>query len=217
MPELPELQVMINNLKKELLHSYIDHVAIADRSLKSDIKDAEQQKIIEIMRHGRKILFQLSHDSIIFPLSKKGYFMLTEEKRVEKDTRLILDTDRGKLHIVDKDMKEPILFVDKDETELSPLGVDPLTKQFNLKYLYKKLKSARVPLKFFLTDQTIVAGIGNVYAAKILKESKLSSARRSDTLSKRQIRILFWNIKTILRQAIGLKDHEYASADPLDD
>lgn len=203
MPELPELQIIINQMKEELLHAYVTKVTISDTSLQKDLRDVSGQKIIDILRYGRYIYFQLSRDAFIVEQGPDAYFMLTEpKKRRAQGTRIAFLTEKGALSFVDEHMNGKVLFVKKDKTELPSIGVDPLTKRFNFKFLYAQLMRSNMTLKSFLTDQSIISGIGNMYAKRILHESELPARTKANSLGRVEARKLFWNIKTILRDAI---------------
>lgn len=204
MRELPELQIIVNQLKEALLYAYIDGVDMRDERARVQMDAARGQKVIDILRHGKSIRLQLSRDAILITLDTGAYLMLTPDTPRKNHTALILNTDMGRLYVIGA--KAEVQFVKKDETYIPPLGVDPLTKQFNFRFLYREMKKCSVPIENFLTDQAIIAGIGKTYAQEILEESKLKPTKQANAIDKRQARDLFWNIKNILREAIVQND-----------
>ena len=86
--------------------------------------------------------------------------------------------------------------------ELAHLGIDPFEDQVSWDRLAAVLRSRSVGLKTLLTDQDIIAGIGNIYADEILFGANLRFDRESDTLSTIEIRRLHRTIPEVLTDAI---------------
>ena len=86
--------------------------------------------------------------------------------------------------------------------ELAHLGIDPFEDQVGWDRFAAVLRSRRVALKVVLTDQDILAGIGNIYADEILFASGLMYDRVSESLSTIEIRRLHRTIPEILTEAI---------------
>ena len=78
---------------------------------------------------------------------------------------------------------------------------DPL---LNADYLYSKIHSKKLPIKTVLLDQSIIAGIGNIYDDEILFLSHISPLRRADTITKRECDAIISNTRVVLRDAIKL-------------
>jgi formamidopyrimidine-DNA glycosylase len=102
--------------------------------------------------------------------------------------------------------------------ELAHLGLDPLEDQIGWDRLAAVLRSRTTPLKAVLTDQDIIAGIGNIYADEILFASGLRFDRPSDSLSTIEIRRLHRSTIEILNEAIKhggstLDDEQFVDPD----
>ena len=65
---------------------------------------------------------------------------------------------------------------------LNSLGVDALSTSFKGLYLFSKICKSIVPIKQILLNQTIIAGIGNIYASEILFNAKISPLQRGKDL-----------------------------------
>lgn len=203
MYELPQVQGIVDSLREELMYAYIDTVSVNNGRRLEEIKGAGTQKIIDIMRRGRYILIQLSRDSFLLNLEEDNGLMLIPEKKRVRKTIAVFEMSIGYLYLTGDKREDSLVFVQKDKTEIPPVGVDPLTKQFNFKYLYKELSKSQKSLQAFLTDQTIIAGIGKTYASRILKDSDLKAKAECKTISKARAKTLFWSIKSVLREALG--------------
>lgn len=87
--------------------------------------------------------------------------------------------------------------------ELSEYGPEPFDKTFSLEYLQEKAKSREaLPIKQFLMDPNIVAGIGNIYSDEILYCAKVKPTRKISNLSLAEKKTLYSCILKILREAL---------------
>ena len=86
--------------------------------------------------------------------------------------------------------------------ELSELGVDPVETPMSWIDFGHLLRRKKMKLKAFLTDQTIMAGIGNIYTDEILFDAGLRYDRVTDTLSTQEIRRLYRALVETLHEAI---------------
>ncbi len=82
------------------------------------------------------------------------------------------------------------------------MGVDALSKNFNLEVLKKLFKNKKKTLKSLLLDQKIIAGIGNIYADEICFDAKLNPGRKTNELNDKEVQRLYNSIKGILKLAI---------------
>ncbi len=99
---------------------------------------------------------------------------------------------------------------------LKKLGPEPLEKYFSSKYLGEKLSGKSSTIKTVLMDQSVVCGIGNIYASEILWNSGVSPFRPSYTLKRYEIGKIVRETKNVLNSAIlkggsSLKDFRSTS------
>jgi formamidopyrimidine-DNA glycosylase len=96
------------------------------------------------------------------------------------------------------------------------LGVEPLSDEFNTKYLYELSKKRSCTIKEFIMNQKIVVGVGNIYATEALFLSKIHPAMRTNKLTLLKCERLVINIKSILLKAIkmgGTTIKDYVNAE----
>ena len=86
---------------------------------------------------------------------------------------------------------------------LGSLGPEPFSKEFDTKYLKKVISNRTKSIKAILLDQTIVAGIGNIYADESLFAAGISPFREAQTIKKNELIKLKKSIVTILKKSIG--------------
>ncbi|MBI3929310.1 MAG: bifunctional DNA-formamidopyrimidine glycosylase/DNA-(apurinic or apyrimidinic site) lyase [Armatimonadetes bacterium] len=98
--------------------------------------------------------------------------------------------------------------------QLSRLGPDPLTPDFTLAGFEHRLKRTRRAVKAALLDQSLVAGLGNIYVDEVLFLAGIRPTRTAHLLSRRSVRTLFEAIPEVLR--IGIADGGTTFSDYLD-
>ena len=86
---------------------------------------------------------------------------------------------------------------------LGTLGPEPFSKEFDTKYLKKIISKRTKSIKAILLDQTIVAGIGNIYADESLYSAGISPFREAQTIKKNELIKLKESIVTVLKKSIG--------------
>ena len=86
---------------------------------------------------------------------------------------------------------------------LGSLGPEPFSKDFDTKYLKKVISKRTKSIKAILLDQTIVAGIGNIYADESLYSAGISPFREARTIKKNELIKLKESIVTVLKKSIG--------------
>jgi formamidopyrimidine-DNA glycosylase len=96
------------------------------------------------------------------------------------------------------------------------LGIEPLSRDLNAKYLVQALRGRKAPLKSVLVDQRLIAGIGNIYACEVLFRARLSPRRTAGSLENLHLQKLVSAIRGVLKEAIkagGSTLRDYAGAD----
>ena len=89
-----------------------------------------------------------------------------------------------------------------DLTPLAKLGPEPWDKNFTPQIFHQKLKRSRQPVKVKLLDQSLVAGVGNIYASEALFRAGISPRRAANKISATQAEKLLTAIRGVLQQAI---------------
>jgi len=219
MPELPEVETIIRHLKPRLtgrkildMSSNTPRIFRDHKSFSEVRKQVLNKKIESIERAGKNILLHLSGNTCLaIHLMMTGKLLIDPQEESRHDrfvmelsgpTRLVLNDIRkfGRCRVV------------ADPKALG--GVDALSLNFEtLKYL---LGSRKTPIKVFLLNQSLVAGIGNIYADEILWQAGIHPLRRIDALDNKEIKSLFCAIKKVLMLAIkkgGTSSRDYRKPD----
>lgn len=188
MPELPEVQTIINHLKPQLIHQTILSVEVyyPPIAYHKDLNLLLKDKIIcDIHRRGKYIILVLNKGFCIIHLRMEGKFFIQAIKDDHskhnhasfffKDFRLDYNDTRKFGRI---DYTEGIEDYFKDK-----LGLEPFDENLSSLYLKEKAKGRIIPVKTFILDQAVIAGIGNIYSDEILFDAKISPFKKAKSIS----------------------------------
>ena len=84
------------------------------------------------------------------------------------------------------------------------MGYEPWDSNLNSDYLKDKYKNKKLPIKTVLLDQSIIVGIGNIYADEVLYLSKINPYKKANTLTNEELNNIIKNTKVVLEKAIQL-------------
>ena len=220
MPELPEVQTIIDDLKKEIRGWKVaDFCSDWERNVSGGVAGLKNRilgkKILDVERKGKYIVFVLSGGGkIVVHLRMTGALLVKSEKLKVKSIDYIrhfwvLKKSRKVKHLLFSDVRKfgTIEFFDGEiavgKSGFCKLGVDPLSEEFSAEKLEKIIDGNRNSIvKNLLLDQCKIAGIGNIYACEILFDARIKPSRRTGSLSETEIVMLQKSTKRILRNAI---------------
>jgi formamidopyrimidine-DNA glycosylase len=214
MPELPEVQTIVNDLKAAGIEGTTIKSArvfwsrtIAEPSAKDFGGRIKGQKISTIRRRGKFIVFGFKNgDHLLVHLRMSGRLhLVTAECSRKKHEHVILNfIDGRQLRFHDTRKFGRMYLIREAEKILGRLGTEPLAIEFTRKNLAHRLSSRKRRLKPLLLDQTFIAGMGNIYVDEALWESKIHPSRIASSLSATEIRALHQAIPRVLNR--GLKN-----------
>lgn len=197
MPELPEVQILVNQLASRLAGARIKEVDVRDAKLKL-ARNIVGRRIQRVRRRGKNIIFDLSgHLHLLVHLRMTGWIEFVEPKRYRAAIRAGKGTayfEDGRRFGVMEVLTPPEL-----QAVLGALGPDPIDGRCDLSRLAKTSR----PVKVALLDQRLVAGIGNIYASEALWRARINPRRRANRLRDEELRALQRGIVRSLRKAIN--------------
>ncbi len=211
MPELPEVETTKNGLVKLIVNKTVTKVEIRRAKLRFDIpkhliKTLTNKKIIAVTRQAKYILIDIDTGSLIVHLGMSGSLSVVKNnEKLEKHTHFIIYFDNDKcMRLKDPRRFGAVLWIDKGKKHklLAKLGLEPLTDDFNGKYLYNICNNKKRSIKAIITDSHIVVGIGNIYALEALFLSAISPMSEAKSLTITRLAKLVKAIKEILQEAI---------------
>jgi formamidopyrimidine-DNA glycosylase len=216
MPELPEVETIRRQLEREVVGKRIKTVEVSGtrtvrrQPKKQFISRLTDTKIANVRRHGKYLALGLDTGDVVYiHLRMSGQLRRHAAKDpVAKHTHVTITfTQQGQLRFIDpRTFGE--LFVTNPDTladdapEIIELGIDPLDEPISWRTFAQLLTARDTRLKTFLMDQTVLAGIGNIYSDEILHEAGLMYDRSTRSLSTMEIRRLYRSTVEILHDAV---------------
>ena len=228
MPELPEVETVKESLKCRLVGRKIKNVnilwdnIIAYPSKEEFIKDINDKIIIDIKRRGKFLLFDLDDYYLLSHLRMEGkYFFKNHGDEINKHEHVIFDLGYDEeLRYMDTRKFGKMYLIKKEDIDkigpLKDLGLEPWDDNLNSEYLINKYKNKRLPIKTVLLDQSIIVGIGNIYADEILFLCKINPLKKCNLLNKEECEKIIKYTKEVLENAIkmgGSTIRTYSSVD----
>ena len=214
MPELPEVETVKNELSPYVIDRRIDGISLIWEGIVKEPPVSEfcsritGQRITGITRRGKYLFASLDNDEfLILHLKMTGSLIISQDStKPPKYTRAIIHLDNNTNILFRDPRKFGLMRLIKDKNRIiSKLGPEPLEDDFTTQLLAKLLTRRTAPIKALLCDQTLIAGIGNMYADEALFAAKIHPLRTGASLSQEEIEHLHSVIRQILWAAIGNK------------
>ena len=215
MPEIAEVETVRNTLKKRILHKKIKEVQVFYAPIiENDLKDFQSklinQSFIDIKRRGKWLIFETEDYYLLSHLRMEGkYFIKAISEAKEKHEHIIfVFTDNSTLRYRDTRKFGRMKLILKSELEntecIKKQGIEPLDKNLTESYLLEKFKNKKIPIKTALLDQTIISGLGNIYANEVLFASKIYPLTLACQLNSEDCKKICLASKTIIKEAIKM-------------
>jgi formamidopyrimidine-DNA glycosylase len=221
MPELPEVETVRQGLNQLTLNQGITGGDVLLKrtvaypfSVAEFVENLTGNSIKSWHRRGKYLLAELSPNSawLGVHLRMTGQLLwLNRDEPLHKHTRVrLFFGDQQELRFVDQRTFGQIWYVppgaavESIMTGLAKLAVDPFAAEFTVEYLAAKLKKSRRPIKTALLDQSVVAGLGNIYADEALFKSGILPTTFCPDLKRTQIELLRTAIIQVLEASIAV-------------
>lgn len=218
MPELPEVETIVRSLRSggmtgdPVLNRQIKSVdcfnpntLVFDGSIEECGEMLHGAHFLSVERRAKYIHIRTEKPSILIHLRMSGDLHCEPEKSGEYRPH-----DRFVFHFVDgmrlvfNDVRKfgRIWVTEDPSVVLGGLGLEPLDSEFSPEWLHKHLAGQRRMVKTVLLDQSIIAGIGNIYADESLFDAGIMPTRPADSLSGKECEKLCISIRKTLEHAI---------------
>lgn len=213
MPELPEVETIVRQLREPITGQVVKRVDILRPSQWKQNEPKEVEKLLKnkqitgINRRAKFIVIELEKDYyLIIHLRMSGKLIWSNtQPQVDKYSRTILYFKSGSsLQFNDTRALGTLALLNSNEKKewIKRIGLEPLNDDWHLETLKLIFNRSKLEIKPLLMDQTKIAGIGNIYANEILFRSQIHPERRANTLSDKEIKHLFENIPKVLQLAV---------------
>jgi formamidopyrimidine-DNA glycosylase len=212
MPELPEVEVLVRHLRPLLCGKTIRAVdvrrakVLRPTSLRAFQAALVGAKFTDLSRRGKYLLFDLRAKIPAKPLKLLGHlgmtgrmFLAKQGGPIPKHAAVVFDLGR-EIFIYEDTRYFGRMTLDLASVE--KLGPEPSGNDFQPTTFGEALKRSRQAIKIKLLDQSLVAGVGNIYASEALFRAGISPKLASNRLTKSQVHKLWRAIRDVLAEAI---------------
>lgn len=211
MPEIAEVRVVRDVLKKQLVGRKIEKVkilysGIIDQDVKTFTNNLEKKTFHDVTTIGKWLVFNLGDKSMLSHLRMEGkYFFVPSNSEITKHDHVIFSLDNGyDLRYNDVRKFGKMLALDTKDIykcpQINKLGYEPDDKRLTTSYLLNKLNDKKIPIKEALLDQTIINGLGNIYANEVLFASRINPFKKASEVTKEEAsRIISSSLKIITK------------------
>jgi len=213
MPELPEVETSRRGITPHIVDKKIAQIILRHSKLRWPIpKDITQifsaQYIEQIQRRGKYLLLITPVGTLILHLGMSGSLRIVKnDAPAQKHDHVdIVFTHGISLRFTDPRRFGCLLWTNADPMQhplLKHLGVEPLSKAFNVSYLFQQTRKRKLTSKQLLMNSHIIVGVGNIYASEALFAAGIRPTKIAARLTKTQCQALVNAIKKILRRAIN--------------
>ena len=216
MPELPEVETIRRYLKngikdhpsilgKRVYRAHILWDGVLEAPGKEEfLSRIKGQTVQEVGRRGKHLLIQLTSHTLILHLRMSGDVIAeTKHRPLRKHDRLVLNfEDDTRLAFNNVRKFGRAWLTANPEQLLDDLGPEPLAADFTPGDLYRILQAHSRQMKYFLLDQRMIAGLGNIYSDESLHQAGIHPRMKSDALSFQQANVLWQAIRRVLQAGI---------------
>jgi len=218
MPELPEVEVVKRGLEPHLPGRIITDIRYSGKKLRSDVPYEEMQthllkaEITGLSRRAKYLILEMSNSYLlIIHLGMTGNLGLFPESsqdmphdhvawRLDNGMELRFNDVRrfGSVTLIPSESRTTL-----EDTFFKTTGPEPFDTECNAAYLHKKAAGRSVPVKTFIMNNSIVAGIGNIYANESLFAAGIRPTRSAGKISRKKWIHLIEHIRDVLDHAIS--------------
>jgi formamidopyrimidine-DNA glycosylase len=219
MPELPEVEYVRRQLRRAMAGARIERVEVRRPKLRYALPSdfgarLEGQAVRAVTRRAKYLLVELaSGDVLLMHLGMSGWFHL-DRTDFEAHDHVVFRMSNGATVVFNDPRRFGFMTLAQGadvatHRMLGRLGPEPLARAFDAAVLAAALARRKTTLKAALSDQRVVAGLGNIYVSEALYRARLSPKRRASTLVTRGgtpragAHALVEAIRTVLKKAIA--------------
>ena len=221
MPELPEVE----NLRRYLIREgvpgrkFTSVTASWARTVKSPsvegfVLGLRGRTVEKVHRRAKYLNIELDRGSLVLHMGMTGSLAVRgpDDER-QRFAHTVFELDDGRrIEMNDPRKWASAWLVDDPSGIFDGIGPEPFDASFTAEIFAARVRVRRSPIKSVLLDQSVLAGVGNIYADEALLRAGISPARRAHRISADRLEALHGEIVTVLAHAI-----DYINDNPLED
>ena len=213
MPELPEVEVVRRGLASHAAGRTIDKVTVLHpRPVRTHPVGPEAfaveltcRRIDDVRRRGKFMWLTLGDDALVVHLGMSGQFRINRPgDELPRNTRMLFDLDDGfQLRFVDQRMFGGLdLRAGVADDPVPHIALDPFDPAFDVRAVAARLRTRRTGVKRALLDQSLISGIGNIYADEALWRARIHYDLPTTDLGPRKAVELLDASRTVMDEAL---------------
>jgi formamidopyrimidine-DNA glycosylase len=223
MPELPEVELAASIARRIAVGRTITSVSVHHRAQRRGLpprqaRSLEGDRVLAVVRRGKAQVFHLaSGRELRVHFRMTGDWLLPEAAAVPGTVRAVITFDDGRRLALDDPRALSVLSLCEAPDENDHLGPDALDPALTGRRLGQALASRRIPVKVALLDQSVVAGIGNIYASEALWRSRIDPRTPANRVAGPALARLVRQIRVTLRDALRRQERYYRAGRTMPD
>lgn len=177
------------------------HPALKRKLSPSQSRAARGKRIESIERRGKHQLIHLdSGDTLVVHFRMNGDWEVgTTADALDRFARAVLElADGTRISLVDRRALSSITLDRKGASSLPKLGREAIDPSLDAEYLRSALARKKIAIKPAIMDQSVVAGLGNIYAAEALWEAEMDPRKSAAKVSRARLATLIDAIRLVL-------------------
>ena len=213
MPEIAEVETVRNTLKRRILHKKIVDFKVLYKPILLDDENVVKESLIgkefiDIKRIGKWLLFETDTHYLLSHLRMEGkYFLKQKDDKIEKHEHveiIFADGSDMRYHDTRKFGRMKLVLKEKlyEFEGIKKQGIEPIDKKLSKEYLFSKFTKSQLPMKTLLLDQTIISGLGNIYADEVLFDAAISPFKKGKDITLEECERIKNSAKKIIELAI---------------
>lgn len=218
MPELPEVETVKEALKRNIIGKKIVSVDIYYNGIIKNVDEETfklsliNETIVDIKRIGKYLVFIFEKHIMLSHLRMEGKYNYLNNDPITPHDHVVFHFEGGenlkyndtrKFGTMDVFETTDLEYL-KTQAPLNKLGIEPLTDELTFNYLKDKISKLRKPIKTVLLDQSIISGLGNIYADEVCIMARIHPLRLCNTLNDDDIKNIVKYTNVVIEKAIKL-------------
>lgn len=205
MPELPEVETIKNDLaplvegRRFVEVEVVEPACVRHPSPEDFRRGLEGRQVLRLGRRGKYLVFILDGAAMVVHLKMTGGLFLSPRPATRASFRL---DDGTRLYFADRRKLGGLWLVADAAEVVGDLGPEPLEPDFTPQALAERLRGRKSPIKALLLEQSLLAGVGNMYADEALFAAGIHPLRRGGDLSPQEVEALHGAIRQVLLTGI---------------
>ena len=218
MPELPEVETVRRGLEPWVVGKKIKKIEVVHKggnrsNTFAPFSAVEGAKVRNMRRRGKFLWFEVNRNlGLVAHLGMSGQFIIQDRKAPdEKHLRVRIDCGdrRRELRFIDQRTFgwvaiDQLVQEDGEEipTSFARIARDIFDSQFDREKVIERIMKKKSPIKPVLLDQSVMSGVGNIYADEALWLAAIHPERLANTLKRNEVEALLSSVKEVMSAAV---------------